>query len=153
MISTPVRRVALNRADIENISVWMRTMCPLAINPILSVGVECEACFPHSMGCHGIAVPPCVAHYFFLQEVYMIIRKQLNTFWEMFDFCHCLGTTPFMLCQRVIPEIVNRINFLPAIVKIVASWLTDFVKILCLCSKHSLEILQSLEMYHASRDT
>ena len=37
----------------------------------------CEACFPHSTGCPGIAVPPGVAHFPFIGDY--ILNKQLPT--------------------------------------------------------------------------
>ena len=46
----------------------MRIICPQAVNPFFSLGVVCEAFFPHSTGCPGIAVLPGVAHFPFMGD-------------------------------------------------------------------------------------
>ena len=46
----------------------MRIIHPQAVNPFFSLGVVCEACFPHFTGCPGIAVLPGVAHFPFIGD-------------------------------------------------------------------------------------
>ena len=50
----------------------MRLIYSQAVDLFFSLGVVCEACFPHSTGCPGIAVLPGVAYFPFIGDSFQI---------------------------------------------------------------------------------